>query len=231
MKPKVVLYCPCGYLNQPHLSARVSPLNRIFAKELKPIITKRKVRSMKTYASIISLSILPFFLLMSCNLGPTKKQVHQAMEATFRSLESSLDEHEDIEVGDMYVNAADFVFKNRDGSVVTAMSIIMSDDGVQVYGSSAISDYADVKSDYIINGELTYNLWAPLNLNADEAYGEVSGSMQLSGGKIESLEFSVNGDFNGDEDYIITANDQLIDLNNYNNFFKMMEDLTGKVRG
>ncbi len=186
---------------------------------------------MKKYASIISLFILFFFLLMSCNMGPTKRQVHRAMEATLRSLESSLNEHDDIEVNDMYANAADFVFKNGDGSVVTAMSIIMSEDGVQVYGSSTVADYEDVKSDYIINGELTYNLWAPLNFNANEAYGEVSGSMMLRGGKIESLEFSVSGDFNGDEDYFITANDQSIDLKNYDSFFKMIEDITGKVRG
>jgi hypothetical protein len=186
---------------------------------------------MKKYASIISLFIFPFFLLMSCNLGPTKKQVRQAMEATLRSFESSIDEHDDIEVKDMYANAADFVFRNKDGSVVTAMSIIMSEDGVQVYGSSTIADYEDVKSDYIVNGELTYNLWAPLNLNANEAYGEVGGSMMLDGGKIESLEFSVSGDFNGDEDYFITANDQSIDLKNNESLFKMIEEITGKVRG
>ena len=66
---------------------------------------------MKTYVSLISLFILSFFLLMSCNLGPTKKQVYQAMEAALRSLESSFEEHDDIEVNNIFANAADFVFK------------------------------------------------------------------------------------------------------------------------
>ena len=186
---------------------------------------------MKTYASLISLFILPFLLLIGCNLGPSKKQVYQAMEATLRSIESSFEESDDIEVNNIYANAADFVFKNKDGSVTTAMSILMREDGVQVYGSSTIADYEDLQSNYIINGELSYNLWAPPNFNANEAYGEMSGTMMLSGGKIESLAFSVSGDFNGDEDYIVTANDQSIDLNDYDSFFKMIEEITGKVRG
>ena len=186
---------------------------------------------MKKYASFISLFILPFFLLMGCNMGPSKKQVRQAMEATIRSFVSSLDEHQDIVVNEMYANAADFVLRNKEESVVTAMSVIMSEDGVQVYGNSTITDYEDAKSEYIINGELTYNLWYPSNLNTNEAYGEVSFSAMLGGGKIESLEFSVSGDGSGEEDYIITANNQSIDLKHYDSFFEIFEEITGKVSG
>jgi hypothetical protein len=199
-------------------------------KDLNGWFFNNEVSPMKKYASIISLFILPFFLLMGCNLGPTKRQVREAMEATLRSLDSSLDEHDDVEVNEMYANAADFVFRNNDGSVVTTMSILMREDGLQVYGNSTLVDYKDAKSDYIINGELTYNLWAPPNFNPHEGYGEVSCSVMLSGGKIESLEFSVNGDFTGDEDYIITANDQTINLKNYDSFFEMFEEITGKLR-
>jgi predicted small secreted protein len=228
----MVLMYPSANLIEPDLKAWASSFEwGNFQEDLNGWFFNNEVSQMKKYASIISLLILSFFLLMSCNMGPTKKQVGQAMEAALRSLESSFGDHDDIEVNNIYANAADFVFRNEDGSVITSMNILMREDGVQVYGTSTIAGYADVKSNYIMNGELTYNLWAPPNFNANEAYGEVSGSMMLSGGKIESLAFSVSGDFNGDEDYIVTANDQSIDLNNYDSFFKMIEEITGKVRG
>ena len=210
----MVLMYPSANLIEPDLKAWASSFEwGNFQEDLNGWFFNNEVSQMKKYASIISLLILSFFLLMSCNMGPTKKQVGQAMEAALRSLESSFGDHDDIEVNNIYANAADFVFRNEDGSVITSMNILMREDGVQVYGRA-------------VNGMTSFH-----SFNANEAYGEVSGSMMLSGGKIESLAFSVSGDFNGDEDYIVTANDQSIDLNNYDSFFKMIEEITGKVRG
>jgi hypothetical protein len=186
---------------------------------------------MKKAVLIISLSIMPFVILAGCKMGPTKGQTRQALEAIIRSFHSSIAGLEDVEVNGTYANAADFSLQNEEGSVVTTMSIIMREDGFQIYGTSTIADYEDTKSNYIINGELTYNMWAPPNWNPHEAYGDVSCSVALSGGKIETLEFSVSGDLDGDEECDITANNYAVDLNHYESFFELFEDVAGKVRG
>ena len=188
---------------------------------------------MRKFVLVISLFILPFVFLAGCRMGPTQGQTRQALDATIRSFFSSLedlDELENVQVNAMYANAADFAFENKEGSVVTAMSLIMRDGGLQIYGNSTIADYRDAESSYIINGELTYNFWYP-NLSLDGAYGEMSCSVALSGGKIETLEFSASGDVRGDDECDITANNYSIDLNQYDSFFEMFEDVAGKVRG
>ena len=187
---------------------------------------------MRKYVSIISLFILPFVLLAGCEMGPTKKQTRQALEATFRSFISSveyLEQEVNVRVQGFYANGGDFVFENEEGSVVTALSLFIREDEVQIYGSSTIENYEDPKSDYIINGELTYSFWYP-NHSLDNAYGEISGSVDLSGGKIESLEFSVSTDLNGNGEYEITANNYPVDVHNSDSFSKMLEDVGGKVR-
>ena len=186
---------------------------------------------MKKFVSAISLFILPFFLLTGCNLGPSNKQVRKAMEATVRSFASSLDDPQDLEVSEQYANAAKAVFRNKDGSVVTSMGVFMREDGLQVYGTSTFTDYEDAKSDYTVNGELTYNIMYPLNLNPREAYGEMSCSAMLSGGKIESLEFSVNGDGSGAEEYMVTANDHFIDFKDTRSIFEIFEEISRKMPG
>jgi len=188
---------------------------------------------MRNHVSIISLFILPFVLLAGCNMGPTKRQTRQALEATCRSFISSiedLDGLDDVQVKGIYANAVDFVFENKDGSVVTTMSLFMRENELQIYGNSTIANYEDPKSDYIINGEFSFSVWYPDN-RPDDAYGEISGSVDLSGGKIESLEFSAIGGSNGDEVYDTTANNYPVDLkrHDYDSFFKMFKDATGKV--
>ena len=195
--------------------------------------SNNEVLAMKKYASIISLLILPAIFLVGCNfMGPSKRQVRKALWATIRSFTSSLDEHQDIKVKNVYANAADAVFRNPEDSVVTTMSIIMKEDGFHVFGTSTIADYEDAKSDYTINGELTYNLWYPSNLNPHEAFGEISCSVVLSGGIIKSMEFTVSGDNSEEmENYIITANNESFEFNNYASFFELFDDITSKMSG
>jgi hypothetical protein len=194
---------------------------------------KNEVTPMKTHISIISLFILPFVLFSGCKMGPTKGQTRQALEATFRSFISSIDYLEqqvNVQVNGFYSNAAEFVLENKEGSVVTAVSLFERENELQIWGSSTITNYEDLNSDYIINGELTYSFWYP-NHRLDDAYGEVSGSVDLSGGKIESLEFSASGEVNGDEVYETTANNYPVVIKHYDSFFKMLEDVGGKVNG
>ena len=186
---------------------------------------------MKKFVTAISLIILPFFLLTGCNLGPSNKQVRKAMEATIRSFGSSFDDHQNIEVNEVYANAADAVFRNKDGSVVTSMGVFMREDGLQVYGTSTFTDYEDVKSDYTVNGELTYNIMFPPNLNPNEAYGEFSCSATLSGGKIESLEFSASRDDSGADENVVTANDHFIDFKDTRSIFEIFEEISRKMPG
>ena len=188
---------------------------------------------MKNYVSIISLLILPFVLLAGCNMGPTKGHTEQALEATLESFLGSIDflhEQVNVQVNGFYANGAELVLENKEGSVVTAMTLFERENEVQIYGNSTIANYEDPKSDYLINGELTYSFWYP-NKRLDDAYGEISGSVELSGGKIESLEFSAIGGSNGDEVYDTTANNYPVDLkrHDYDSFFKMFKDATGKV--
>lgn len=188
---------------------------------------------MGKYVSIISLLILPFVLLTGCKMGPTKGQTEQVLEATLTSFLGSIDylhEQVNVQVNGFYANGADFVLENKEGSVVTAMIIFERENEVQIYGNSTIANYEDPQSDYIISGELTYSFWYP-NHSLDGAYGEISGSVDLSGGKIESLEFSVSGDLNGNGEYEITANNYPVDLNNSDSFTEMLEDVGGKVGG
>jgi len=188
---------------------------------------------MRNYVSIISLFIILFVLLAGCDMGPTIGQTRQAVEATFRSLASSFEDIEElhnIQVNGIYANAADFAVENKEGSVVTTMSIFMRENELQIYGNSTIVNYKDTESDYIINGELTYSCWYP-NGRIDNAYGEVSGSVDLSGGKIEKLEFSASGSVNGDEEYDTTANYYPVHFTDEGSFFEILEAVDGKVSG
>ena len=188
---------------------------------------------MKNHVSIISLFIFPFVLLAGCNMGPTKGQTYQALEATFRSFISSIDYLEqqvNVQVNGFYSNAAVFVLENKEGSVVTAMSLFERENELQIWGSSTITNYEDPNSDYIINGELTYSFWYP-NHRLDNAYGEVNGSLDLSGGKIESLEFSASVDLDGNEVFDTIANNYPVYLKLYDSFFEMVKDVGGKVNG
>jgi hypothetical protein len=188
---------------------------------------------MKNYVSIISLFILLFVPLAGCNTGPTTGQTRQALEATFRSLASSfedLDELDNVQVNGIYANGADFAVENKEGSVVTTVSLFMRENELQIYGNSTIANYKDTESDYIINGELTYSCWYP-NGRIDGAYGEVSGSVDLSGGKIENLEFSASGSVNGDEEYDTTANYYPVHFTDEGSFFEILEAVGEKVSG
>ena len=188
---------------------------------------------MKNCVSIISLFIFLFIPLAGCNMGPTTGQTRQALEATIRSLASSfedLEELDNIQVNGIYANAADFAVENQEGSVVTTMSLFMRENELQIYGSSTIANYRDAESDYIVNGELTYSFWYP-NGRIDGAYGEVSGSVDLSGGKIENLEFSASGSVNGDEEYDTTANNYPVHFTDEGSFFEILEAVGGKVSG
>ena len=188
---------------------------------------------MKNHISIISLFILPFVLLAGCNMGPTKGQTHQALEATIRSVGSSfedLDDQDNVQVNGIYANGADLVFENKEGSVVTAASVFRRGNEVQIYGNSTIANYEDAETDYIINGELSFNFSYP-NHRLDDFYGEMSGSLDLSGGKIESLEFSASVDLDGNEVFDTTANNYPVYLKLYDSFFEMVKDVGGKVNG
>jgi hypothetical protein len=188
---------------------------------------------MRNYVSIISLFILPFVLLAGCKMGPTKGQTRQALKAIIKSMESSfedVDGLDDVQVNAIYANGADIVFENKEGSVITAASVFRLENEDQVHGNSTIANYEDPESGYIINGELTYSFWFP-NHSRDVFYGEVSGSMDLSGGKIESLEFSASVDLNGNEVFDTTANNYPVYLKYYDNFFEMLKDMGWKVRG
>lgn len=172
------------------------------------------------------------FALIGCTyLGPTDGQVRKAIEVTIRGFVESLDQ-EDIEINNSYANAADFVVRNEDDSLVNQVSIILDENEYHVFGSCTFSDYQDPESEYLLNGEMTFNLWYTPKINANAGYGEMSSSISLTGGIIESLEYSFTIDETGDvEQYLITANGKTIVFTEQDNFFEFLEVLRDRMPG
>ena len=176
--------------------------------------------------------LLMMVFAQGCKMfGPSEKDVFEAMQAVLRGFEESMDD-DNMEIKDAYSNAADAVFRNEDDSVVTSMTVIVNDNQMHLYGSSIFSEYLDSSTDYQMDGEFNYNIKSVGSYNAGAWYGEMDCSVELIGGKIETLEFSFVLDKDGEvEEYYITANDVELDMNKQNNFIDILERFTPNMPG
>jgi hypothetical protein len=168
---------------------------------------------MRKYLFHFAMAGLIILAFCSCRLtGPTDRDVFEAMEAVMRGFETSMDQ-DTLEISDAYSNAADAVFRNEDDSVVTNMTALINDNRLHVYGTSLFSEYHDTSSNYRLNGEFIYNIKSAGSYNSANWFGEMGCTVELSGGKIETLEFTFiiaeTGEF---EEFFITANDIEIDV-------------------
>ena len=179
---------------------------------------------MKKILFYFALIVLVVFAVGGCRLtGPSDRDVFEAMKVVMSGFEASMDQ-DTLEINDTYANAAEGVFRNEDDSVVTKVSFIMSEDSVQVYGNSIFSEYRDDSSDYLLSGEFTYNLKTIKAYRGNNWYGDMGCTAELSGGKIETLEFSFSVDEEGMfEEYFITANDVEIDLTQEDDLLNILE--------
>ena len=163
--------------------------------------------------------------------GPSDKDVFEAMETVMRGFETSMDENT-MEIKEAYSNAADAVFRNEDDTVVTSMTALINDNQMHVYGTSTFSEYQDPYTDYRLDGEFSYNIKSLGSYSSDSWFGEMGCSVELSGGKIETLEFSFLIDESGEiEEYFITANDIDLDLDKQNSAIDILERFIRKMPG
>jgi hypothetical protein len=137
-----------------------------------------------------------------------------------------------MEINDTYSNAADAVFRNEDDTVVTSMTALINDNQMHLYGKSLFSEYEDPSTDYQLNGEFIYNIKSLGAYSSESWFGEMGCSVELSGGKIETLEFSFLIDESGEiEEFFITANDIDVDLNTHNSVIDILERFTRGMPG
>ena len=144
--------------------------------------------------------------LTGCNLfGPSEKEVKEALEAVFRAFEDSTRQNEP-EVRNVYSNAADFIFYNNDESLMHEMSVLFDEGKLSVNGNCVITDHEDSISQYFISGELAYEVTFRQGSSGDVSSASMSGELTLSGGKVQTIEFSFNIGNRGDlADFLITA--------------------------
>lgn len=179
---------------------------------------------MKKYLFFFALIVWVVTAVGGCRLtGPTDTEVFEAMQAVMRGFQASMDQ-EKLEINDTYANAADGVFRNDDESVVTNIAFITNEDSVQVYGNSIFSEYEDNASDYFFSGEFSYNMKAIRAYRRSTWYGDMDCNVELTGGKIKTLEFTFSvGEDGVIEEYLITANDVEIDLTKEDSILDILE--------
>jgi hypothetical protein len=187
---------------------------------------------MKKY--LIYFALLNVFAAVFCGCrynGPSDKEVFDAMEAVMRGFEDSMAQ-DTLEINNEYANAADGVFRSEDDSVVTNMTVLMNEGVFHVYGNCLFSDYQDDGSSYLLNGELIYNVKFNGSFHAEAGFGEMSCSVELAGGQIETLEFSfIIGERGKLEEFLVTANDMDITVKKENSFYDLFRKWSQTMPG
>lgn len=187
---------------------------------------------MKKYLMFFALVNLIAAVFCGCRYnGPSDKEVFDAMEAVMRGFQSSMTQ-DTLQINNEYANAADGVFRSEDDSVVTSMTVLMNEGVFHVYGNCLFSDYQDDASNYLLNGELIYNVKYRGAFQADAGFGEMSCSVELSGGQIETLEFSFIIDERGKlEKFLVSANDMDITFRKENSLYDIFKQWSQTMPG
>ena len=175
-----------------------------------------------------------FILIVGCGSlfgGPSEEDVNTAMEAIMWGFQASFSA--DPEMQEVYSNAADMTFTIDDGAIVHEMSFVINDDGtLKTTGSCTYNDYKDTRTNYLMNGELSYRLLFAASDRPDEMHGEMDFDFNLQGGKITTLEvfFAMNeqGQF---EDAQLIANGHEIDFDKWQKVINFLEPLITKNPG
>jgi len=169
--------------------------------------------------------------LAGCNFGgPSEDEVAQALDAAMRAFADSVEE-KTPEVEESYSNAVDLVFRNDDESLVHQMNVLVNDADVTVYGDCAISEYEDYDSAYLISGKLVYELLFPRG-RTDAGFGIMEGEFTLIGGKVETIEFSLSVDEDGElEEFLISANGKEMDLSRQESLYNLFRQISGALPG
>ena len=177
-------------------------------------------------------AILIFSFLTGCNLfGPSEKEVKEAMDAVFRAFEESTSQDEP-EARNVYSNAADFIFQNQDESLVHEMSVLFDEGKLSITGSCVLNDYEDSLSQYYISGALDYKVIIRKGGSTSVGTGSMSGEITLSGGRVQTMEFSFDIGSQGElENFLISANGKNVEFGQDAKAFSLFRELTGRLPG
>ncbi len=176
--------------------------------------------------------VLSLCCLAGCNLGgPSKKEVTAALDAAMRAFSESVEE-KTPEVENAYSNALDLIFRNDDNSLIHHMNVLVSDEDVTVYGDCEIEEYEDYDSEYRISGKLVYELLFPRNSFPSAGFGIMEGELTLSGGKVQTIEFSLSVDEDGQlEEFLVSANGKDIDLSEQDSMYNLLRQISRQLPG
>ena len=183
------------------------------------------------YLKTVLAVVVSIFFLAGCNFGgPSEKEVVQALDAAMRAFTESV-EQKTPEVEESYSNAVDLVFRNDDESLVHQMNVLVNDADVRVYGDCKISEYEDYDSAYLISGKLVYEMLFPGG-RTDIGFGVMEGEFTLAGGKVETIEFSLSVDEDGElEEFLISANGKEVDLSRQESLYNLFRQISGALPG
>ena len=185
----------------------------------------------KLFTNIMAVALSLFFLT-GCNLGgPSKKEVTAALDAAMRAFTESVEE-KTPEVENAYSNALDLIFRNDDQSLVHHMNVLVSDEDVTLYGDCDLEEYQDYDSDYLISGKLVYELLFPRSGFPNAGFGIMEGELTMSGGKVETIEFSLSVDEDGQlEEFLVSANGKDIDLSEQDSLYNLLNQISRQLPG
>ena len=170
--------------------------------------------------------------LTGCDLfGPSKKDVQQALDAVFRAFEESTTQNEP-EYKNMYTNAADAIFKNDDESLIHELSLLIDEGKVSVTGNCVMTDYEDSFSQYILSGELAYEVIYNQKNGGRDGSGSMVGELSMSGGKVQFIDFSFILAENGAlEEFEISADGKDVDFADDQNPYSLFKALSDRLPG
>jgi len=120
-------------------------------------------------------------------MGPSADDVKIVMDAIEFGHVDAMSE-DNLQLGDLYSNAAKVKFKNEDESISGNMTMRVDGGSAFFYGQSDFSNYFDAESGYTISGTIIYDITASSSFNTRSMTGELSYDMTLEGGKIGFLE-------------------------------------------
>lgn len=187
---------------------------------------------MKKFLTNTLAVVLSLCCLAGCNLGgPSQEEVTAALDAAMRAFTESVEE-KNPEVENAYSNALDLIFRNDDQSLIHHMNVLVSDEDVTVYGDCELEEYQDYDSDYLISGKLVYELLFPRHNIHNAGFGIMEGELTMSGGKVETIEFSLSVDEDGQlEEFMVSANGQDIDLSEQDSLYNLLRQISRQLPG
>jgi hypothetical protein len=185
----------------------------------------------KTGINLLAVFVCIGFLT-GCNLfGPSKKDVEQALDAVFRAFEDSTTQNEP-EYTNRYTNAADAIFRNEDESLIHELSLLIDEGKVSVTGNCVMTEYEDSISQYILSGELAYEVTYSESKGGRDGIGSMTGELSMAGGKLQFIDFSFIMAENGAlEEFEISADGKNIDFADDQNPYSLFKALSDRLPG